>query len=280
MAAALRYAHRVRRSWGRVVANGLPYGKQAVQRYAYWSDRRIRAIAEEYDIALERLGWTSMLKVPFLQMEVRRDRRTLRRHEIARRVQTEIGARATTDFSFHPVHFATGNSVLSFSEFAGISVVNKGVIVHTSLRTDAGQLVEVCLFGSVENLAGYVGAGDPTSSGWVSSAAPAVFEFVASRGMVNNSQWDDMEAISLEALKIAREQGVRRDSQPGAPWTRGFTLSHAEPAEWLAEIYTDVLIDKSRWQLHEGEEVDRVVIGAPLWVRTSVGAVTRYRWLR
>lgn len=101
-----------------------------------------------------------MLKVPFLQFEVRRDRRTLRRHEVARRVQTAIGSHATTDFLAHPARFATGTSRLSFCEFAGVSVVNKGVIVHTSLRTDAGQLVEVCLFGSVENLAGYVGAGD------------------------------------------------------------------------------------------------------------------------
>jgi hypothetical protein len=45
-------------------------------------------------------------------------------------------------------------------------------------------------------------------------------------------------------------------------------------AEWFAEVYKDVVLDKQRWQnLRPGsdvpEPVDRIVIGAPLWVRSN-----------
>lgn len=43
-------------------------------------------------------------------------------------------------------------------------------------------------------------------------------------------------------------------------------------AEWFAEVYHDAELNRERWHPHIGRDwpqpVDRIVIGAPLWVRT------------
>jgi hypothetical protein len=256
--------------------------RDGIRRYAYWSDRRIRQIAVDNDITLERrLRWTSKIKVPFIgELEIGQEGRTLRRNEIARRIDEVIGELAVADFvTPPPVRFAKGIGRISFSQFVGISTVNEGIVAHTSVSSSNGCRVEVCIFGSVDNMDGYAGAYDRTTSGWVSSAAPAIFAFLESRGTSNRSQWDDPESIAVEALKIATEQGAAQDSEDGKPWTRGFTLSHADGSEWFAEIYADVELDKSRWDLDKA--VDRIIIGAPLWIRTpGAQSVTRYQGLR
>jgi hypothetical protein len=249
-----------------------------IRRYAYWSDRRIRQIAGDNDIALERrLGWTSKLKIPLLgELELRKGGRTFRRNEIARRIEEAIGELAVADFvTPPPVYFAKGIGRISFSQFVGASPVNEHMVAHTSVSSSLGHRVEVCMFGSLDNMAGYVGANDQTTGGWVSSAAPAIVAFLESHGTINESQWDDPESISVEVLKIATVQGTTPRSEGGKPWTRGFTLSHVDDSEWFADIYSDVVLDKSRWDLDE--PVDRIIIGAPLWIRTpGPQSVTRY----
>ncbi len=256
--------------------------RDGIRRYAYWSDRRIRQIAADNGIPLERrLRWTSKLKVPFIgELEIREEGRTLRRNEIIRRIEEAIGEFAVGDFVTPPqVRFAKGIGRILFSQFVGISTINEGIVAHTSVCSSNGCRVEVCMFGSMENMADYVGAHDPTTGGWVSSAAPAIFAFLENRGASNRSQWDDPESIAVEALKIATKQGVVPDSEDGNPWTRGFTLSHTDDSEWFAEIYADVELDKSRWDLDEA--VDRIMIGAPLWIRTpGAQSVMRYHTLR
>jgi hypothetical protein len=256
--------------------------RDGLRRYAYWSDRRIRKITVDNDIALERrLRWTSKFKVPwFGELEIGQDSRTIRRSEIARRIEAAIGEHAVSDFvTPPPVHFAKGIGRISFSQFVGVSTVNAGIVAHTSVTSSNGHRVEVCMFGSVDNMADYAGAHDRTTEGWVSSAAPAIFAFLTSHGTINRSQWDDDEAISVEASKIAIEQGTAADTEPNKPWTRGFTLSHAEDSEWFAEIYSDVELDQSRWDLDRA--VDRIIIGAPLWIRTpGAQSITRYQALR
>jgi hypothetical protein len=260
--------------------------RDGLRRYAYWSDRRIRQIAVDNDLSLERrLRWTSKIKIPFVgELEVGEDGRALRRNEIARRIEDVIGELAVADFvTPPPVRFAKGVGRISFSEFVGVYTVNAGIVAHTSVSSSDGHRVEVCMFGSVDNMAGYAGAHDRTTGGWVSSAAPAVYAFLESCGTVNRSQWDDPESISVEALKIATRQGITPGSEHGKPWTRGFTLSHADDSEWVAEIYTDVVLDKSRWSFDWDfdEPVDRIMIGAPLWIRTpGAQSITRYHSLR
>ncbi|MER6592108.1 hypothetical protein ABT214_09695 [Micromonospora purpureochromogenes] len=78
-------------------------------------------------------------------------------------------------------------------------------------------------------------------------------------------------------MKIATDQGMNQDWQanPDQPWTRGFTFGDTSESDWFAEIYSDVVLDENRWDLEE--PVDRILVGAPLWVRTPRKSVRRYR---
>src|SRR6266545_3242423 len=97
--------------------------RDGIRRYAYWSDRRIRQIAADNDIPLERrFRWTPRLKVPFIgELEVAEERRTLYRNEMARRVEEAIGELAVGDFVTPPsVRFAKGTGRIVFSQFVGV----------------------------------------------------------------------------------------------------------------------------------------------------------------
>lgn len=263
----------------------------AIRRYAYWADRRIRDIASANGISLERrVSWKAKTaSIPVLgSLEFAPAARALDRAEVAVRIETAIGDLAVQDFvTPPPVEFAKGIGHVEFAQFTGGIEKRQGVVMHTSTHSSSGGRVDVCLFGSLENTADYVGGSDQPPAGWSSSAARAIALYIQSRGTINNSQWDDPESIAVEALKIATEQGVTGtwDEHEGKPWTRGFTLGHATESEWFAEIYADVVLDKDRWTFNGdggiSPDVERILIGAPLWVRTpGAHAVTRYRDLR
>lgn len=73
--------------------------------------------------------------------------------------------------------------------------------------------------------------------------------------------YDDDESIAVEILRTLNNEGM----------TGRYVLRHFPSAEWFCEVYHDVELDKDRWDLRPGtdlpEPVDRIVIGAPLWVR-------------
>jgi hypothetical protein len=262
-----------------------------IRSYAYWSDRRIREIASANGIALERrVSWKAKTaSIPLIgSLEFAQEARRLDRAEVARRIETAIGDLAVQDFVTPPaVGFAKGVGHVEFAQFDGGVEKRQGVVMHTSTRSSTGVRVDLCLFGSLENTADYVGGSDKPPKGWSSSAAPTIARYIQSRGTINNSQWDDPEFLAVEARKIATEQGATGawDEHENKPWTRGFTLGHATESEWFAQIYSDVVLDKDRWTFDRGggisADVERILIGAPLWVRTpGAHAVTRYRDLR
>ncbi len=262
-----------------------------IHSYAYWSDRRIRDIASANGITLERrVSWKAKTaSIPLIgSLEFAQEARTLDRAEVAHRIETAIGDVAVQDFvTPPPVEFAKGVGHVEFAQFMGGVEKRQGVVMHTSTRSSTGVRVDVCLFGSLENTADYVGGSDEPPAGWSSSAARTIALYIQSRGTINNSQWDDRESLAVEALKIATEQGVTGtwDEHKNKPWTRGFTLGHATESEWFAQIYSDVVLDKDRWTFDRdgglSPDVDRILIGAPLWVRTPGShAATRYRDLR
>ncbi|WP_157362017.1 hypothetical protein [Haloechinothrix halophila] len=263
---------------------------RVVQRYAYWADRRIRTIAADNGISLDRrTNWKAKIgNIPLIGgMEFAQDARILDRAEVAKRIEKAIGRRAIQDSVTPPKgYFAKGVGHVEFAQLAGVYGRRDGAVMHTSIRTSTGDRVDVCLFGSLENMADHAGASDKPPEGWTSSAARTIELYVQSRGTVNDSQWDDPETLALEVLKIATEQGIIGEwkDHVDKPWTRGFTLGCAEESEWFAEIYDDVVLDKDRWTFRHDEAgygVDRILIGAPLWVRTpSPQAMKRYRDLR
>lgn len=246
-----------------------------VRRYHYWSDRSIQQIAIDNDIALSgRFRWG--LKFPsfpfWAQLEIGQEAADLRRNEIAQRIETAIGAEAVEDFiTPSPVVFAKGTGHMEFARTTVRYAANEGVVLHTTVRASTGSFVQVCLFGSLDNMPHYIRATHPNNAGWTSSAWYAIEELLASRGTQNTSQWDDDESIAVEAMQIALHQGETGHTRNhrGKPWTRGFTIGNADEVEWLAVIYKDVELTKGRWHWDDDDkEVDRILVGAPLWVRT------------
>jgi hypothetical protein len=72
----------------------------------------------------------------------------------------------------------------------------------------------------------------------------------------------------MEALKVFTGQGVTTldELHQGLPETRAYTLGHADEAEWFARIICDIELTEGRWL---DDEADRILIGVPLWVRST-----------
>jgi len=249
-------------------------------RYAYWSDRRVRSIAEDQGININPRWKTkvTVFKLPLIStgIDFEREPRTLNRRKIAERVERAIGDLAVEDFVTPPsVSYAKGVDYVQFSHF----VCDRPDRVVLNIRSHAsdGSRVVVCLFGSRDNMTGFVRPYDHHESGWSSSAMWSITDWLATQCTVNDSQWDDPESISVEAMKIAIYQGKNTASEanPDQPWLRGYTIADTAKAEWFAEIYSDVMLTPGRWNL--GERVDRILVGAPLWIRTPKADVRRYR---
>lgn len=96
---------------------------------------------------------------------------------------------------------------------------------------------------------------------WSSSSTPFIEEFIANTGKKQAQVYDDDESIAVEILRVFNNEGM----------IDKFVFNRNASAEWFAEIYHDVELDKEHWDLRPGidlpESVDRIVIGAPLWVR-------------
>lgn len=250
-----------------------------VDRYLYWSGRRVEQIATDNDICLNRARHL-VIKTPAVagfQAELGLDERTATRAKMARRLDRALGAAVVQDFSLAPpghVGFARGYGSVSAAEYSGSVGKTPGTVLHTRIETATSGRVDVCLFGSMDNLAGFQRA-DAVPAGWSSSAWYAINELLASRGRKNTSQWDTEPDRSLEALKVALEQGKGRGST-GSARTRGYTLGHTGPAQWLAEIYTDVVLDSDWRRELDGvlEGTERIMVGAPVWIRAR--HYTRY----
>lgn len=250
-----------------------------IVRYLYWSNRRIRSIADENEIDIDP-RWKlkiSGFRFPFMPtIDLENAPRTLYHNEIATRIESAIGEHAIEDFVTPPrARFAKGVGRVEFSRF--VTDRPDQVVLHTRTQASDGTRVAVCLFGSRDNVAGFLGPRDRQPDGWTSSASLAVAHWLATRCAENNSQWDDPESISVEALNIATYQGTNEvfDENPEQPWTRGFTFADADESEWFVEVYSDVVLTDGRW--HLDDPVDRILIGAPLWIRAPRTSVRRYR---
>jgi hypothetical protein len=76
--------------------------------------------------------------------------------------------------------------------------------------------------------------------------------------------YDDDEEIAVEILRLINNENM----------TGKYVFQRFPSAEWFAQVYHDVELDKDRWHFRPGdsavpEPVDRIVVGAPLWVRCS-----------
>ncbi|WP_411769482.1 DUF7019 family protein [Streptomyces gramineus] len=255
--------------------------------YLYWSERRIDEIASDNGVTWDsQLSWTLKAAPQGVGAEVaNRERAGLTRREKARKIERVIGDQAVSAFSAPPpARFAKGVGQVHIARFIGGPERDKGAVLHVRTSSVQGRQVDLVLFGSLDSFPGHpFQPSDAPAAGWFSSAWYAIAELLESRGTRNTSQWDDPESLSVEALHMALNQG---SEHPGTdheePWTRGLTLAHAHDCEWFAQIYTDVELTQSRWDFRDNRRgADRILIGAPVWVRTaSPDSVTRYAELR
>jgi hypothetical protein len=156
------------------------------------------------------------------------------------------------------------------------------------------EAVAVCLFGSMDNFPEYIRESGPrTAQGWTSSAARSVFKYLKSHGrdIEGDGFLDTLGDMAYAALQIARDQGTYKGAWEctyglDRPWERSYTYGDAVEAQWLAQIYLDmtleeIYLDMTREDREAGfeagydveglsEEIPyrRVLIGAPLWIRT------------
>lgn len=257
-----------------------------IGKYLYWSDRAVQTIAQDNGIELVGRGrWTLGLNWKVFQASVAsRERTTRNRLEEARRLEKKIADAAIQDFDTPPpAAFVKGVGSVSFARFAEWHGRREGAIMHTRACSAHGQRVDICLFGSMDNVSGF-GPYDDFTAGWTSSAAPAIGELLESKGTRNTSQWDDDQSRSVEALKIVLHQGsagIAEDHADG-PEARGFTIGHSGDCQFFAEIYTDVVLDPQRWNFKDDlVGTQRIMVGRPVWIRSmSPAAVVRYAELR
>ena len=242
------------------------------QRYLYWSNRGVRRVADDHPIRLER-AWRLAIRSPAVgmvpQAELTEELRAPSRHEVATKIENAIGQLAVEDFvTPPPSSFAKGMGKLTFAAYTRWNyteddeAAGKGVILHTRLESSDGTRVEVCLFGSLDNCIGL--SSDPAAPIWCASSTWAIEEFIAHKGIQVAPIYDDDESIAVEIVRVLNMEGM----------TDHYTFTMPSTVEWFAQVYKDVELDKSRWDFRPGDSdipqpMDRIIVGAPLWVRTS-----------
>jgi hypothetical protein len=243
----------------------------ATRRYSYWSDRSVKRVADDNVIRLER-AWRLGLRSPSAglmpQAELTEELRGLSRHEMALRIEAAIGQPAVEDFvTPPPSNFAKGVSRVTFAAYTRWNFVDpdergeKAAILHTRVRASDGSRVEICLFGSIDNRVGR--NTEPSAPIWQASSTWAIEEFIMNMGLKPAPIYDDDQSIAVEIVRVLNLEGM----------TSKYVFTAPASSEWFAQVYKDVVLDKSRWDLRPGsdwpEPVDRIIVGAPLWVRSS-----------
>jgi len=190
-----------------------------VRRYSYWSDRRVRDIAADNNIDLNR-HWQLGFKTPALgllpQAEVTKERRAVQRHEIALRVERAIGQIAVEDFvTPPPAAYVKGCSGVTFAAYTRWygekkKAKRKAVVIHTRTKSSNGYRVKICFFASIENCAGYLSGSEAEAPMWSSSSTGVIEEFIANQGKRKAELYDDDESIAVEILRTINNQGNDR----------------------------------------------------------------------
>jgi hypothetical protein len=252
--------------------------------YLYWSSRRTGRFLEDNNLVAQPV--TRTITSPAIRLFPTFSRSTTSsdslRPEVAKTIERALGQIAVTRFNApSEIKYAKGTSTVVFGEFKTFEVKHERqpAVMFTVMDYNKRdrESVAICLFGSMDNFLEYVQStgpgfdGGPWSEGWVSSSAPAVYNFIASHG----KQFDHLYfgpkevAMAVEALKIADGQGMYSGNAglgTEKPWQRAFTYGDARKAQWLAQIYLDVDLLAAGRDREGG--IRRILIGAPLWIRT------------
>ena len=247
--------------------------------YLYWSERRIEAILTDNGIQLpESSSKITSPSVYGLAPVYERSVAGRQRASIADLIERSLGQSVISRFDGDPgPRYAKGLGTLVFGQFINAFEYPRESAKHRALMFtpcdyddfDQGS-VAICLFGSMENFAGYVNARDSQhQEGWTSSSAPDVLAFLQGQWIEGKGYPSTREEVAIEALMIADGQGMKGTGnlEPLKGWRRSFTYGDIQDvAEWLAEIYLDVDLVSSGRGREDGFR--RIIVGAPVWIRT------------
>lgn len=252
--------------------------------YLYWSKRRTNRFLEDNGLAVPSvtrtatspsLGWLPTFSKSTTSSETLRP-------QVAKTIERSLGQIAVTRFdSPGPIRYAKGLSTVVFGQFKTwlVQPERQPAVIFTRADYDEQDkgAVAVCLFGSMDNFPEYIQSGGPgfdgghLTEGWVSSSAPAVYNFIASHGTRLDDPYFMPEDMAIEALKIAYKQGLSHAADgaelgTNEAWKRAFTYGDAREAKWLAQIYLDVDLLATEEGRRYGFR--RILVGAPLWIHT------------
>ncbi|MFJ4032248.1 hypothetical protein [Streptomyces griseoluteus] len=265
-----------------------------VGRYVYWSERLVREVIDDNGVHLDsRVKASLKLGVAGGGLDLAGRDREKTTFEVAEKLKRKLRRSIVSDFDTSgSLQLVLGASWVEVSEFRRWGhprhrLGQRTVVIHARTDTREGRRVDLCLFGGLANLRGYTVPEDDPVGGWTSSAAPAIEELVASRGAAASegagvaSSFDE-EELAVDTLQVALSQGiyVDPDDHMGRPETRAFTVMGFEASEYVALIYKDVRLTPGRWDFQHDQEMmgaSRILIGAPLWLRTTrPGSIRTY----
>jgi hypothetical protein len=250
--------------------------------YLYWSERRIKNILEDNGLRLRqrstKLTTPSIQGLaPVVEFTATANGGPPLRAEVAKLIEASLGRTIVSSLdSPTEIRYAQGTGSLVFGRFVGEDEAVDGDSLSALIFTscDYGKIAEngvaVCLFGSMDNFIDFIKTSSPKSErGWTSSAAPNVIGFLRGR-WTDDVDEPSREELAGEALKIAERQGIRgRRNDTWKAWRRGFTYGDVQNvAEWFAEIYLDV--DLGTTGLNQLGGYRRILVGAPVWIRTPL----------
>ncbi|MES4892004.1 hypothetical protein [Streptomyces sp. NPDC096012] len=265
-----------------------------VGRYVYWSERLVRAVIDDNGVQLDsRVKASLKLGVAGGGLDLAGRDREKTTFEVAEKLKRKLRRSIVSDFDASgPLQLVQGASWVEVAEFRRWGyprhrLGQRTAVVHAWTVTRQGRRVDLCLFGGLKNLRGYTVPEEDPVRGWTSSAAPAIEELVASRGAAPSEAGGDAcsfdeEELAVDTLKMALSQGIYRhpDDHMGRPETRAFTVMGFDATEYAALIYKDVTLTPGRWDFDREPEMmgtSRILIGAPLWLRTTrPGSIRTY----
>ncbi|MGW1132408.1 hypothetical protein [Streptomyces griseoluteus] len=265
-----------------------------VGRYVYWSERLVREVIDDNGVQLDaRVKASLKLGVAGGGLDLAGRDREKTTFEVAEKLKRKLRRSVVSDFdTAGPLQLVQGTSWVEVSEFRRWGhprhrLGQRTAVIHARTDTREGRRVDLCLFGGLKNLRGYNVPEDEPVGGWTSSAAPAIEELIASRGATPGEEEGevssfDEEYLAVDTLQVALSQGiyVHPDDHMGRPETRAFTVMGFEASEYVALIYRDVSLTPGRWDLQHDQEMmgaSRILIGAPLWLRTTrPGSIRTY----
>jgi hypothetical protein len=260
--------------------------------YLYWSAGRVDQVITDNGFPIKRpvsrtIGGQVSTPVGGVTYANTTMAAVVPRHRIALDVEKGLGSSAVSSFDGPgPIGFAKGIGTIVFGEFVntGGDKLGIGSVFATSESTDGGRTA-ICLFGSMSNFTDYLQeGGSRRQEGWTSSSAPYIRDFLNKncKGGVAGLSETDLASAALDVclMQGTYVQAVDGDERRASlPWRRGFNYGDVQNvAEWCAQIHYDARIDVVSEYRSNWKGFHRVLIGAPLWVRTpTLRAIRLYQ---